>query len=388
MSFRGALGERPRSAVLLLLLTSASGAPVSGSDSAARQEAIDSLVARSSLVELQISGSRTGLVYRVGVEGCLPLRQSGPPRTLYLVAWSLGHTILPSRIQLHPPIGREQFTGAAPLMRSMALAADAGAWRNGISATQKEGKVKARSDHLLDEAAWRTFPHAAKLLARWVDGALEPLPAGVQLLRAEGYPRGNLIDGPPVEYKDLVLLLDDVGVYSLLVGTVSRLLDRLTDRRSAVGEQAVYAVSAELKVEVLALFDPELELGRRAREVYDAFLRAPDDIESSPESPLGSPLTDGTRAAQDRTLLRRLEQQTDDGMAAVDETEILSETLDDGEEDGEDECDQSAGEAAGLLILGSGECEDDQGSEPPSGGDADVEADAAFAHASEESAEL
>jgi len=134
------------------------------------------------------------------------------------------------------------------------------------------------------------------------------------------------------------------------------------------------------------------------------------------------------RAAQDRTLLRRLEQQTDDGMAAVDETEILSETLDvgdggeeeeeeeeaaqeespgraarasgeeegadraasfeDGEEDGEDECDQSAGEAAGLLILGSGECEDDQGSEPPSGGDADVEADAAFAHASEESAEL
>ena len=28
------------------------------------------------------------------------------------------------------------------------------------------------------------------------------------------------------------------------------------------------------------------------------------------------------RAAQDRTLLRRLEQQTDDGMAAVDETEI------------------------------------------------------------------
>mmetsp|Transcript_28399 Transcript_28399/g.91358 ORF Transcript_28399/g.91358 Transcript_28399/m.91358 type:complete len:116 (-) Transcript_28399:379-726(-) len=115
-------------------------------------------------------------------------------------------------------------------------------------------------------------------------------------------------------------------------------------------------------------------------------------------------------------------------MAAVDETEILSETLDvgdggeeeeeeeeaaqeespgraarasgeeegadraasfeDGEEDGEDECDQSAGEAAGLLILGSGECEDDQGSEPPSGGDADVEADAAFAHASEESAEL
>ena len=287
----GALGERPRSAVLLLLLTSASGAPVSGSDSAARQEAIDSLVARSSLVELQISGSRTGLVYRVGVEGCLPLRQSGPPRTLYLVAWSLGHTILPSRIQLHPPIGREQFTGAAPLMRSMALAADAGAWRNGISATQKEGKVKARSDHLLDEAAWRTFPHAAKLLARWVDGALEPLPAGVQLLRAEGYPRGHLIDGPPVEYKDLVLLLDDVGVYSLLVGTVSRLLDRLTDRRSAVGEQAVYAVSAELKVEVLALFDPELELGRRAREVYDAFLRAHDDIEASPESPLGSPLT-------------------------------------------------------------------------------------------------
>ena len=280
----GALGERPRSAVLLLLLSSVSGAPVSGSDSAARQEAIDSLVARSSLVELQISGSRTGLVYRVGVEGCLPLRQSGPPRTLYLVAWSLGHTILPPRIQLHPPIGREQFTRAAPLMRSMALAADAGAWRNGISATQKEGKVKARSDHLLDEAA------------------------------------------------------------------------------------------------------------------------------------------------QDRTLLRRLEQQTDDGMAAVDETEILSETLDvgdggeeeeeeeaaaqeespgraarasgeeegadraasfeDGEEDGEDECDQSAGEAAGLLILGSGECEDDQGSEPPSGGDADVEADAAFAHASEESAEL
>ena len=269
--------------MLLLLLTSASGAPVSGSDSAARQESIDSLVARSSLVELQISGSRTGLVYRVGVEGCLPLRQSGPPRTLYLVAWSLGHTILPPRIQLHPPIGREQFTGAAPLMRSMALAADAGAWRDGISATQKEGKVKARSDHLLDEAA------------------------------------------------------------------------------------------------------------------------------------------------QDRTLLRRLEQQTDDGMAAVDETEILSETLDvgdggeeeeeeeaaqeespgraarasgeeegadraasfeDGEEDGEDECDQSAGEAAGLLILGSGECEDDQGSEPPSGGDADVEADAAFAHASEESAEL
>ena len=85
---------------------------------------------------------------------------------------------------------------------------------------------------------------------------------------------------------------------SLLVGTVSRLLDRLTDRRSAVGEQAVYAVSAELKVEVLALFDPELELGRRAREVYDAFLRAPDDIESSPESPLGSPLTDGTCATQ------------------------------------------------------------------------------------------
>ena len=82
----GALGERPRSAVLLLLLSSVSGAPVSGSDSAARQEAIDSLVARSSLVELQISGSRTGLVYRVGVEGCLPLRQSGPPRTLYLVA--------------------------------------------------------------------------------------------------------------------------------------------------------------------------------------------------------------------------------------------------------------------------------------------------------------
>ena len=116
----GALGERPRSAVLLLLLSSVSGAPVSGSDSAARQEAIDSLVARSSLVELQISGSRTGLVYRVGVEGCLPLRQSGPPRTLYLVAWSLGHTILPPRIQLHPPIGREQFTGAAPLMRSMA----------------------------------------------------------------------------------------------------------------------------------------------------------------------------------------------------------------------------------------------------------------------------
>ena len=238
--------------MLLLLLSSVSGAPVSGSDSAARQEAIDSLVARSSLVELQISGSRTGLVYRVGVEGCLPLRQSGPPRTLYLVAWSLGHTILPPRIQLHPPIGREQFTRAAPLMRSMALAADAGAWRDGISATQKEGKVKARSDHLLDEAAWRTFPHAAKLLARWVDGALEPLPAGVQLLRAEGYPRGNLIDGPPVEYKDLVLLLDDVGVYSLLVGTVSRLLDRLTDRRSAVGEQSVYAVSAELKVEVLA----------------------------------------------------------------------------------------------------------------------------------------
>ena len=176
----GALGERPRSAVLLLLLTSASGAPVSGSDSAARQEAIDSLVARSSLVELQISGSRTGLVYRVGVEGCLPLRQSGPPRTLYLVAWSLGHTILPSRIQLHPPIGREQFTGAAPLMRSMALAADAGAWRDGISATQKTGKVFRYADHLLDEAAWRTFPHAAKLLARWVDGAVEPLPAGAR----------------------------------------------------------------------------------------------------------------------------------------------------------------------------------------------------------------
>jgi len=66
-------------------------------------------------------------------------------------------------------------------MRSMALAADAGAWRNGMSATQKTGKVFRYADHLLDEAAWRTFPHAAKLLARWVDGALEPLPAGVWL---------------------------------------------------------------------------------------------------------------------------------------------------------------------------------------------------------------
>ena len=43
------------------------------------------------------------------------------------------------------------------------------------------------------------------------------------------------------------------------------------------------------------------------------------------------------RAAQDRTLLRRLEQQTDDGMAAVDETEILSETLDVGDGGEEEE---------------------------------------------------